>query len=236
MKKRSNSSVIALLGLSVVIIAGCQSNKAPGNVPLSYFEGTALDRNAVTARATTEYLEVNLNPMDSQLRLTEIARVRGFLADYNARGHGPLIMSVPKGAENPQLAIEAVAEARDMAWEAGIEYEQIAGSAYDARGRRDAPVVLAFKAYEAIAPDCPSLSQVDFSNAVSNSDLPTLGCAVRTNMAAMIADPADVFSQRELEGTDIIRRQTQLEAWREGGETAAGRSDAESGAISAAVN
>ncbi len=236
MKKRSNSSVIALLGISVVIIAGCQSNQAPANVPLSYFEGTALDRNVVTARATTEYLEIKLNPMDSQLRLTETARVRGFLADYNARGHGPLIISVPKGAENPQLAIEAVVEAREMAWEAGIEYAQIAGSAYDARGRRSAPLVLAFKAYVAIAPDCPSLSQIDFANASSNSDLSTLGCAVRTNMAAMIADPADMFGQRELEGTDAVRRQTQLEAWREGGQTGAERSDAESGAISAAVN
>ena len=236
MKNRSIASTLALLSAGVILITGCQSNKGSGTVPLSYYQGTSLDRNEIKARATTEYLEVNLNPMDSQLRLTEIAKIKNFIAAYNARGHGQLIMSVPKDAENPQLAIEAVAEAREMAWEAGVEYSQIAGSAYNARGRRGSPLVLAFKAYEAIKPDCPSLSEIDFASSSSNSDLPTLGCAVRTNMAAMIADPADLYSQRTLEDGDILRREKQLENWRDGGATAAERSDAESGAISAAVN
>ena len=235
MKKRSIASTIALLSAGLVMISGCQS-KAPAHVPLEYFDGTSLDRNAITARVKTEYLEVKMNPADSQLRLTEVDLIRGFLIDYATRGHGPLIMSVPKGAQNPQLAIEAVAEAREMAWEVGIEYDEIAGSAYEARGRAEAPLVLAFKAYVAIKPDCPSLATIDFTNASSNSDLPTLGCAVRTNMAAMIADPADIYSQRPLEPGDVGRREIQLEAWREGGATAASRDESESGAISAAVN
>lgn len=235
MKTHSISSRIALFSVSLVALGACASN-TPTHVPLSYFEGTTLDRNAVTATATTEYLEVNLNPADSQLRQTEIRKLKGFLAHYHQRGHGPLIMSVPESSENPQLAIEAVVEARQMAWEAGIEYSQIAGSAYDASNRANAPLIVAFKAYEAQAPKCPSLGEVDFSNAVSNSDLPTLGCSVRTNLAAMIADPADIYGQRDLEEGDIGRREKHFELWREGAATAAERGDSESGAISSAVN
>ncbi len=236
MTKRAFSSTLALLSMGLVGIAGCQSDRAPTHVPVEYFDGTSLDRNPITAQATTEYLEVKMNPADSQLRLTELARIRGFFADYNSRGHGPLIMSVPQGAENPQLAIEAVVEARGMAWEAGIEYEQIAGSAYDARGRAEAPLVMAFRAYKAIAPDCKSLAEVDFSNATSNSDQPTLGCAVRTNMAAMIADPADIYGLRVLEEGDGPRNAIQFEKWRQGQPSGSERSGDESGAVSSAVN
>jgi len=235
MKTRSKSSVFALLGVGLIIISGCRSGE-PTHVPLSYFEGTSLDRNAVTASAKTEYLEVNLNAADSQLRQTEVRKLKAFLATYSQRGHGPLLMSVPESADNPQLAIEAVVEARQMAWEAGVEYSQISGSAYDSAGRANAPLVVAFKVYDAVAPNCSSLAEVDFTNAVSNSDLPTLGCAVRTNMAAMIADPADIYGQRALDDGDIGRRDRHMELWRQGASTAAERGDSESGAISAAVN
>lgn len=237
MKNFSISSSVALLSAGLVLISACQSSgSATDHVPASYLQGTTLDRNAVSARQTTEYIEVKLNPMDSQLRLTEIAKIKGFLADYSARGHGPLMMAVPQDAENPQLAVEAVVEARDLAWQAGIEYSEISGSAYDGTQRVDAPLIIAFKAYEAVSPDCPSLTEVDFNYNVSNNDLPTLGCAVRTNMAAMIADPADIFAQRVLEDGDNIRRANQFQLWREGQPTGATRDDAESIGISTAVN
>lgn len=236
MTKRTLSTTLALAGLGLVTLTGCQSNKAPGHVPAEYFQGTSLDRNEIKARATTEYLEVTINPMDNKLRLTEIAKLKAFYADYNARGHGPVVMSAPKNAPDPQLAIEAVAEARDLAWESGIDYTQIAGSAYDAAGRAEAPLVLAFKTYTAIAPDCVSLSEIDFADATSNSDLPTLGCAVRTNMAAMIADPADIYGLRTLDERDAYRGFDHLQKWRQGASTGAERNGAESGAVSSAVN
>ena len=235
MTLRSLSVSLALLGAGAMTLSGCQSKSAPGHVPPSYFEGTSLDRNPISAKAVTEYLEVRLNPEDSQLRLTELAKLRAFLADYNVRGHGPLIMSAPKDAENPQLSVQAVVEARELAWEAGIEYTQITGSAYDAAGRPDAPLVLAFRAYEAVAPDCKSLSQVDFSNSSSNNDMVTLGCAVRANMAAMIADPADIYGLRALASADAPRRDEQFKKWRGGEPTGSQITDAESGTVSNAV-
>ncbi|MEL7231873.1 MAG: CpaD family pilus assembly lipoprotein, partial [Pseudomonadota bacterium] len=137
---------------------------------------------------------------------------------------------------NPSLAVKATAEARDLAWNAGVEYDQIAGSAYEGGGSANAPLILAFQSFETVAPECPQLSTINFTDARSNNDLPTLGCAVRTNMAAMIAEPSDLFAERELEEGDITRRTVQLGAWREGAQTGAQRGDQESGAVSNAVN
>ena len=234
---RTLSKVFISLGLaSALAVAGCSSVEPNGPIPVEYLSGTTLDRNPIQVAQRTAYLEVKLNVLDDHLRLEEKAKIRAFVTDYIAHGHGPLIMSLPKNHGNEELAVKAVAEAREIAWTAGVDYEEIRGSAYDANGSNTAPIVLAFTAYDAIAPDCPQKSRVDFADAKSNNDMPTLGCSVRTNMAAMIADPADLLGQRPLDEGDLARRTAQLELYRNGEATGATRSEDETGTVSTAVN
>lgn len=221
---------------ALALVSACQSDRAPGNVPAEYFTGTTLDRNAIGVTQHTEYLEVQLDPRDTQLRIPELIKVQNFLDAYADVGHGPLVISMPRDGATEQLAVGAVAEIRQLAWEAGVSYENMMGAAYDANGRSVAPIVMAYKTFRAKAPDCPSLNELDVTNAASNSDLPSLGCAVRTNMAAMIAEPADLLGNRDLDEVDLNRRNAQLNLWRQGQTTAAIRTDAESAVVSNAVN
>ena len=234
---RSLKKTVFACGLaSAILLAGCSSTGKHGPVPVEYLSGTTLDRNPIQVAKRTAYLEVKLNVLDKHLRLEEKAKIRTFVDDYIRRGHGPLIMSLPKNHGNEELAVKAVAEAREIAWSAGVEYEEIRGSAYEAGGSNTAPIVMAFTTFDAIAPDCPQKSTIDFSDATSNNDMPTLGCSVRANMAAMIADPADLLGQRPLDDGDLARRTAQLELFRAGKETGAQRGESESGAVSTAVN
>lgn len=231
-RTRSLSAVsAALAGFALV---GCASD-GPSHVPPSYFQGSTLDRYDLSARPKTEMIEVSVLPGDSQLRREEIYKIEAFLADYRSVGHGPLMLSIPGDHANEQLLISAAADIRDMGWRAGVEYDQIDGSAYDAGGRGNAPIILAFKRYTAVKPDCPSWAAVDAMDAVSNNDTPVLGCAVRTNMAAIIADPGDLMGVRALDAGDPERIGEQLAKWRRGETTNAARGEAESGAVSAAV-
>ena len=203
---------------------------------MEYLEGTPLDRHEITVSKKTEYLEVRLNPADTQLRVTEKDRIRNFVAGYVDHGHGPLMMSMPKGSPNAQLSVQAVAEAREIAWEYGVEYKEIAGGVYNARSKgAGAPLVLAYTSFRANAPECDSLANHDFGDASSNNTMPTLGCSVRANMAAMIADPADLFGEREPEEGDNDRRSVVLGKYREGQPTGAERAQDENGAVSTAV-
>lgn len=224
-------SVVSLMGLGILGLSACQSNAKPRHVPEAYFSGNALDRHEIGVRPITEFLEVKFSPVDNGLRQEEIAKIKGFVAAYNSDGHGPLIMSMPRGTDSPQIAVNALAETRQIAWEEGIEYSQITGTAYDAGGRPGAPIVLAYKAYAAIVPDCKYMSEFDFADTSSNNDLPSLGCAVRNNIAAIIADPADLYGTRPLDDLDINRRTAQLELYREGQMTAARREEAEEASI-----
>ncbi len=223
----------ALLGGSVALIgfAACSSSPA---VPVEYVETSALDRHEIGVRERQDVLELTLNPADTSLPRAERLRIDAFLRDYRDYGHGPLKVSLPASSANPQLAVAAASDIREMAFASGIEYAEIDGGSAPS-GSGTAQIVLSFSRYDAIAPECESLATIDFASIRLNNDLPTLGCSVRTNMAAMIADPADLLGERPLDPGDAERRQVTLELWRNGAATASERNEGESGAVSDAV-
>ncbi|WP_291077891.1 CpaD family pilus assembly protein [Hyphomonas sp.] len=234
MSKLTTSSLALAAAVGVLTITAC-SSAAPTAVPQAYLQGTPLDRNPIGVAKRTEFLEIDIHPAASQLSLSDKARIRNFVADYRSVGHGPLIMSLPMSSANPQLAVQATAEAREIAWENGVAYEEIAGGTHGEESDVSEPLILAFQSYEAIAPDCPSLASLDMGDMSSNNELPTLGCAVRTNLAAMISDPGDLLGQRSLDQGDPVRRATILDKFRKGEVTGAERGENESGTVSTAV-
>lgn len=226
---------LLVLGASLLSLGACASH-APTAVTGEYLQGTALSRNDVGVSKRTEFLEIALAPQASELSDADRARIRSFVGVYAQRGHGPLVMSLPAASSNPQLAVTAIAEARAIAWEKGIQYDEISGTSHGAGEAYGQPIILAFQVYDAVAPECVSKSEIEFSDVTSNNNLPTLGCSVRTNLAAMIADPADLLGNRPLGAADASRREVILEKFRLGESTAAQRSQQESGAVSQVVN
>lgn len=227
--------VFITLSAGLAALGACSSGPS-GAVPASYLHGTALDRHEISVVKRTEFLEVAIDAHASELSNEERSRIRSFVDTYTRRGHGPLVLSMPQASANPQLAVAAAAEARAIAWELGVEYDEIAGTAHGAGSAVSEPLILAYQIYDAIPPNCAQKSSVDFSNVDSNNNQPTLGCSVRTNLAAMIADPADLLGQRPLDRADALRREVILEKFRQGESTASVRAPQESGAVSTAIN
>ena len=228
---RNFKFTLPLLAISAAALAACGTVQPV--VPVEYVDSSLLERNPIDVVETAETIEVTLKQNASELSLTDKRRIRGFVRSYVDHGHGPLVMLLPEGTHNQQFAVGAIAEARAIAFENGVAYEEIAGGskfgAYPS-------VILSFKSYDAVAPDCKGFGEVDFSAARYNNDLPNLGCSVRRNMAAMIADPADLLGTRELDPADVVRRNTTLQAYRAGEQTASERNDGENGAVSEAVS
>lgn len=212
-------------------LAACASSKTA--VPKSYIDQGFFKRHEIGVHAKQERLEITLNQNATGLSIAERGLIRNFIRAYNDHGHGPLMIVLPEGAANQQFAVQAVAEAREIAFQNGVEYEQIHGRA---EARAVPTMTFSFKAYDAIAPDCETFATVDFADVSYNGDLPNMGCSVRTNMAAMIADPADLLGTRELDPADVVRRQTTFEAYRNGEQTASERNEGESGTVSDAVD
>lgn len=224
------------LALAAAALTAACASGPEGPIPPAYLTGTSLDNNEIGVGEDIRSIQVAVDARNAWINPADHARIRAFAADYRQRGHGLLVVSVPASLGADPYAVAAVSEMRDIAWAEGVAYDDLRARAYDPAGRRDAPLLLSFQAYTAIAPYCPPKFAVQFSDITSNNDMETLGCSVRVNQAAMIAEPADLLGQRALEDGDIVRRQNQLELYRTGEPTAAERSESETGTISNAVN
>ncbi len=222
------------LALGAGGLAACASSPNPA-LPPSYMEGTVLDRNAIEVVKRTEFLEVGIEPDASELSSVDRRRIESFVRAFQDTGQGQLIVSLPASSANPQLAVAATAAARTIAWEVGVKYEEIAGTTHGANSDVSEPLILAYQTYEAIAPKCKTFAETDIADASSNNEMEMLGCATRTNLAAMIADPSDLLGQRPLDAGDPVRRATILAKFRNGETTASARGDEDSGVISDAV-
>lgn len=220
-----------LFGLSA--LGACASVPAPP--PGLEATPTSADYHRITVTETSQRLELSVLPGDTILSMEERNELRNFAGAYLRVGHGALILSTPTGSSNAQAALNVSDEARRALSEAGVSYAAIAGSSYDAADRADAPVIVTFARYEAVAPECAPLWQQDLAHQSNNQPWESFGCATQANLAALIEDPRDLLGPRAEDPRDGGRRATVIQAYRQGEQTHATRSNDERITISNAV-
>lgn len=219
---------IALAAASLMTLAGCmQTDEQIG--------WSNRMHNQIVAEETTAELKIGAIVPGEKLGQQEREAVRHFALAYQDEGHGAMIISRPSNGPDDIAAMRASADARAIMLAEGIDQVQIAEGTYDGTGARSAPLIISYRTYNAVVPGCPDLSSVDFTDTASNSALPSLGCAVAVNLAAMIADPSDLVGDQPMDPADINRRSIVLSKYRSGEKTSAERNGDASGAISSAV-
>tara|TARA_X000000950_G_scaffold237113_2_gene288347 strand:- start:20437 stop:21168 length:732 start_codon:yes stop_codon:yes gene_type:complete len=222
-----------LIGLSALsLIAACSSVYDP--VLPTGQDGRV--NHEIEVVQDTEVLELPASAGEQGLPYYQMGEIRYFLSEYNQRGrrHGPLVVSVPQNSPYASQYENGIQQMLRIADEYGVR--DIQRSDYNSNGSPDAPMVLAFTAYRAIAPDCPALNTINMAATVSNDPSPAFGCFMQANLAAMISDPADLLGARRADPSDTLRRIQVLDRYRAGESTATERTDSESGAVSQAID
>lgn len=189
----------------------------------------------IIAEETTAELKIGDIVPGEKLGLQERAAVRAFALAYQDEGHGAVIISRPSNGPDDISAMRASADARAIMLAEGVQQAYIAEGTYDGTGARAAPLIISYRTYNAVVPGCPDLSSIDFTDTSSNAPLPSFGCAVATNLAAMIANPSDLVGVQSMDPADIDRRSIVLSKYRSGEKTSSERNSDASGAISSAV-
>lgn len=201
-----------LISASAFVLAGCQGPKitdvdfGPGYNSLSIHEVVAVSR--------PQKLEVSAN--GQSLTAEDAAMVRTFAGLYRKRGRGPLVIAMPTEASNPDHVVAVSKAISEVAWQAGISYEQIVGTTYGRQEDGTTPIVLTFQSYEALASPCPDLSRLDLANTQSNEVRANFGCSIRQNLAKMIINPADLLGDLNMGPSDSTRRVVMLEQFQQG--------------------
>jgi pilus assembly protein CpaD len=217
--------IVLLAGASLAVLGGCGYSAKQ----IAYANRQHLQ---ITAEEMTAELKIDTYVAGEKLGFLEREAVKVFAEAYLQEGHGSVIISRPGGGSNDGAAMRAAADARAVMLAEGVDAGLIAEGPYDASGARTAPLVISYRTYEARVPHCPDLSSVDFASTASNTALPSFGCAVQTNLAAMIADPSDLVGTQKMDPADIGRRGVVMSKYRQGQPTGTERPQDAKGAIS----
>lgn len=157
------------------------------------------------------------------------ADVAEFASRYRAAdaGNSRLVISAPSGSANETAALDAVDDVRHILAGSGFSDSNIAVEAYPANGGAQAPVRISYLRYVAEAPECGRSWSENLAIDHRNVGHPNFGCAGQRNLAAMIANPADLLGPRGVDQRSSERRDTITQKWVKGETTAAQKSEDE---------
>lgn len=220
---------IALAALPLAALSGCMQTE-------EQIGWSNRMHTQIVAEESTAELKIGAVVSGEKLGGPEREAVKTFATSYQQEGHGAVIISRPSNGPDDVSAMRAASDARAVMLAEGVDSAMIAEGTYDGAGAGVAPLIISYRTYNAVVPGCPDISHWDFADTYSNSALPSLGCAVTVNLAAMIANPADLVGQQPMDPADLNRRTIVMTKYRNGEKTSSERNDDASGAISTAVN
>ena len=145
-----------------------------------------------------------------------------------------LLVRAPRGGPQEADAQLMAQQVSGVLVAVGVPAEAIRIEAYDAGPDVTAPLIATFPNLIADVPDC-GRQWDNLTGTQSNNNHSNFGCAVSANMAAQIANPADILGPRASTPADASRRAVVMDNYRKGIPTGAQADPAGSGAVSKAI-
>jgi pilus assembly protein CpaD len=206
--------LVLLLGSA---LGACKSLEEPGTFPAAY---TLLDPSQkhpimVSQQPTTMRLSVARGALG--LTPAQRAEVADFLGHYRATdaGNSKLLIAVPSGTPNESAALFAVGDIRRIIGTIGFAESNVVVEPYGQARGRNAPIRLSYLRYVAEAPQC-GLWPANVADDRRSLPYANFGCAQQHNLAAQIANPADLIVPRTMDAADAERRAVVLNKYRQG--------------------
>ena len=141
-------------------------------------------------------------------------------------GNSRLVIAAPSGSSNETSAMQAVQDIGTLLREQGISESSISVEPYSAEGQYDPAVKVSFLRYVAEGPECGHWT-TNLAREPRNLPHPNLGCATQRNLAAMIVNPADLLTPRNMTARPNERRLVTWEKYIKGETTGAQKSEEE---------
>lgn len=217
----------AALGLSALLasaalLSACASPSAPA--PSKHAEAR-IPTEQYPLQAEGRPHEILLAPHADGLSQAQAAALADVASRWREAGGGDIVIREPLSGVDPRVAAAESHAAQGALAAFGIPPEHIRHMGYDPGGQASPAVVVAFVTYEAVTPSC-GRDWDNLANSTQNRTSSNFGCAVSANMAAQIADPADITAPRASDPADATRRTTVLGKYRLGVPTGAADKEA----------
>jgi pilus assembly protein CpaD len=200
-----------LAAASVSLLAGCahRDSVTVGSIPDDY------RTNHPIVIAEQEQV-IDLPVASGERGMTHSQRVAldGFLDGYDRSASPVVTITAPVGSANELAAGDAAADFRHFLRSRGVPQSRIMMTSYQAPSVDiSAPVRVAFNAMRAQTNKCGRWPEDILDNA-DNKHYADFGCSYQNNLAAQIADPADLLGPRKLSEVDAEERSVVIDQYR----------------------
>lgn len=197
--------------LAVALLAGCAQHDSitVGAIPDDYRTNHPI---VVGEREQVIDLPVAI----SDRGMTQIQRValKGFLADYDRSAVPPLTILIPAGAPNSIAASEAGREFAALARASGVPAGRIIVAPYQPPVVNvPAPIRVSYPKMRAYTDRCGRWPE-DLGDTTQNKHYSNFGCSYQNNLAAQVANPADLLGPRQPSEIDAQRREAVIDGYR----------------------
>jgi pilus assembly protein CpaD len=214
-----------LASLAALILGAC----ANGSEPLHPTPLTPSEHFAIEVKPEPQ--ELKLAAHDTGLSSAQTNALRDFAHQWMQTPGQVISVRSPEHGPDPAAAYRTATDARDQLVAEGVAPASVRIVSYDGGGDSHAPIVVGYLSYRAHGPDCgrswSNLSAVD-----NNEEYPEFGCADTANIAAEMANPADLVSPRPSDPADAQRRDDVIYRYRQGQVTSSAKDPQADGTFS----
>lgn len=219
-----------LAGLGLLALGACATDpghdqKAPADPPPI----TPSERFSIQVDPTP--LELKLGVHDAGISPAQADALRDFAGRWMQTDRAPITIKAPEHGPAQAAVYRTATAARDYLIGQGVDPADVRIVGYEAGDDRAAPVVVGFVRYQARGPQCGG-SWGNLAIDFHSNGYAQFGCAVTADMAAQIAEPADLLHPRASDPPDAQRRETVLDKYRQGTTTSTTKDSQANGAVS----
>lgn len=218
---RSRGSTSRLVALALIagstMLAGCGSYDRDhfivGSVPDDY-----RTRHPIVVTESEVTADIVVSPDARALSQRDYGVVDAFLLRFKASGMKNIAVLIPNGSRNEPAAKRLAVQVTGIMKSRGIAEHRIVIQHYQAAGYGDAAMLrLAYSDLTAkVAGPCGQWDENIGENS-SNRNYANFGCATQQNLAAIVANPADLLGPRGETEIDSTRRTKVITDWQKDG-------------------
>jgi pilus assembly protein CpaD len=221
---RPVAAKLLVCSLLALALAGCKSIEEPGAYISGYNLVDPEQKNPIMVSQQPATLNLRVPRTAQGLSESQLRETAAFLSHFRNTGMGNsrLVISVPTGTPNEGAAMLAMTDVRRLIVDYGFSDTTIATEPYHGGRNADAPLRLSYLQYIAEGPACGRWP-TNLARQKDNLNYDNFGCAQQRNLAAQIANPADLLGPRSMTPSDTERRVTVIGKYENGVSTAAQR-------------
>jgi pilus assembly protein CpaD len=197
---------------AVALLTGCANRSdsiTVGSIPDDY-----RTNHPIVIGEKAQVLDLPVAASDRGMTQMQKVALQGFLSDYDRSAAPVVAILVPAGTPNAVAAGEAARGFAQLARASGVPDGRVLVSSYQAASSEaSAPIRVTYTAMKAQTNQCGRWPEDLLDNA-DNKHYANFGCSYQNNLAAQIANPADLLGPRQTTSIDAERRGVVIDGYR----------------------